>query len=48
MSGEEQYALDMSLKDACKIARRMVRFPKGHKAALVLVRKLRELGARDE
>lgn len=50
LNATDQFAMDMSLKDACKIARRLSRCcdSQAHSAALKLVVELRKLGARDE
>lgn len=49
MRAEDQEALDRSLVDAYKIARRLSRCSssEGHSAALALIVKLRKLGARE-
>lgn len=49
MRAEDQYALDMSLRDACKCSRRLSKCSdsRAHDAAMALVRELRKLGAKD-
>ena len=46
----DQFFLDTSLRDACKIARRLSRMrdSEAHSAALAFIRHLRKLGAKDE
>jgi hypothetical protein len=50
LTSADRFAMDMSLKDACKIARRLSRCrdKQAHSAALKLVVELRKLGAKDE
>lgn len=49
MRAEDQYALDMSLRDAFKCARRLSRCSDsaGYDAAVAFIRELRKLGAKD-
>lgn len=49
MRAEDQFALDMSLRDACKVARRLVKCSdsQAHSAALAFIRVLVRLGAKE-